>query len=94
VHDSVRGRSFGLFITVGGLVSNLAHWLVGKWVHNLGPEAAKPASYLALYGIMTFLVLASLAGLPCLRAIRKREAELPLNTAVSPGGPLPSGTTQ
>ncbi len=94
VHDSVRGRSFGLFITVGGLVSNVAHWLVGKWVHNLGPKAAIPESYLQLYGIMTLMVLASLAGLPCLRAIRKREAELPLNTSLSQASTLPSATSQ
>jgi len=93
VHDSVRGRSFGLFITVGGLVSNLAHWLVGKWVHNLGEKAVIPESYLPLYGIMSFMVLASLAGLPCLRAIRKREEELPLNV-LSPASTLPSTTPQ
>ena len=29
VPDSVRGRVFGLFITVGGLIGNLSHWLVG-----------------------------------------------------------------
>ncbi len=91
VHDSVRGRCFGLFITVGGLVSNLAHWLVGKWVHNLGQKAVIPESYLTLYGIMSLMVLASLAGLPCLRAIRKRETNLPLNS-LSPARTLPSAT--
>jgi MFS family permease len=73
VPDSVRGRVFGLFITVGGLAGNLAHWAVGNWVKQLGPNAASAARYQPLYGLLSLLVLLSLAGLPCLHAIRKRE---------------------
>jgi MFS family permease len=94
VHDSVRGRCFGLFITVGGLINNMAHWLVGKWVHNLDDKASIPASYLPLYGVLTALVLASLAGLPCLRAIKKREAELPIHDTLSQTGTLPSASAR
>ena len=73
VHDSVRGRVFGLFITIGGLVGNLSHWVVGSWVQRLGARAFSPGSYFPLYATLALLVVASLAGLPCLHAIRKRE---------------------
>ena len=73
VPDAVRGRVFGLFITAGGLVGNLAHWAVGVAVKRLGPDAALPQSYYPLYAGLAGLVVLSLAGLPCLHAIRKRE---------------------
>lgn len=73
VPDAARGRVFGLFITVGGLAGNLAHWAVGHWVERLGPAAERPASYYLLYGWLAGMVLLSLTGLPFLLAIRKRE---------------------
>ncbi len=73
VPDSVRGRVFGLFITIGGLIGNLSHWLVGSWVQHLGARAFSPESYLPLYAMLALMVVGSLAGLPCLHAIRKRE---------------------
>ena len=76
VPDAVRGRVFGLFITVGGLTASLSHWLVGKWVQKLGPNATNPASFYTIYGTLALLILVSLAGLPCLRALGKREAAL------------------
>jgi predicted MFS family arabinose efflux permease len=76
VPDSVRGRVFGLFITVGGLVGNLAHWLAGHWVKTLGPEASSLASYYRPYAILAGLLLLSTLGLLFLRAIRQREERL------------------
>jgi MFS family permease len=73
VHDSVRGRVFGAFITLAGTAGNLAHWAVGAWVKRLGPDAANPSAYYPIYAVLALLVVLSLAGLPCLRAIRKRE---------------------
>ena len=73
VHDSVRGRVFGLFITIGGLLGNLAHWFVGDWVEHLGENASHPSGYYSLYALLAGFVLLSLAGLGCLHAIRKRE---------------------
>ena len=75
VPDSVRGRVFGAFITISGMAGNLAHWAVGAWVKRLGPEAASPSSYYLLYLFLAALVVLSLAGLPCLHAIRKREVK-------------------
>jgi MFS transporter, FSR family, fosmidomycin resistance protein len=69
VHDSVRGRVFGFFITVGGLVGNLSHWLIGEAVRRLGPEAHNPASYFGIYATLGVFVLISLAGLAALHRL-------------------------
>src|SRR5262249_24921564 len=42
VPDAVRGRAFGLWITIGGLTSNLSHWLMGRWVEQCGDRARYP----------------------------------------------------
>jgi MFS family permease len=73
VPDSVRGRVFGLFITVGGLVGNLAHWLVGDWAGRLGERQSPPSGYLHLYFTLSMLIVLSLLALPLLRGLRKRE---------------------
>lgn len=74
VPHQVRGRIFGLFITIGGILGNLAHWAAGAFVKQLGPRATQPESYYAAYAVMAgFLVLAIL-GVPCLKALRRREA--------------------
>jgi MFS family permease len=73
VPDAVRGRVFGLFITVGGLIGNLSHWVVGNEVRRMGDAARNPASFFTLYGALAALLALSLLGLPCLHAIRKRE---------------------
>jgi len=73
VPDAVRGRVFGLFITVGGLVGNLSHWIAGAQVKRMGDAALAVSSYYPLYGLFAGLALVSLTGLACLHAIRKRE---------------------
>lgn len=76
VPDAVRGRVFGLFITIGGLLGNLSHYIVGKWVDSFGPRATEVETYYPLYTWLAIFLLASLAGLPCLRGIRKREVRV------------------
>jgi len=73
VHDSVRGRAFGLWITIGGLLGNLSHWLVGHWVAGFGARAAQPETYYPLYTTLALLLVASLIGLPCLQAVQRHE---------------------
>jgi len=73
VPDAVRGRVFGIFITVGGLIGNVSHWLVGKWVQTMGPDAAQVSSFYRFYALLGVFILGSLLGLPCLHLIRKRE---------------------
>src|SRR5204863_618349 len=64
VPDAVRGRVFGLFITVGGLLGNLSHWIMGVWVKRLGQSAYLPEGYFGIYGILAALLVLSLIGLP------------------------------
>ena len=73
IHDSMRGRAFGLWITIGGLLGSLSHWLVGHWVEGFGARATQPEAYYLLYGVLALLLVASLAGLPCLEAVQHRE---------------------
>jgi len=73
VPNAVRGRVFGLFITIGGLLGNLSHFIVGKWVESFGARKTEVAAYYPLYGWLAVFLLLSLLGLPCLRALRNRE---------------------
>lgn len=76
VPNAVRGRVFGLFITIGGLLGNLSHWIDGRWVESFGARIHEHGPYYKLYSTLAVLLLGSLIGLPCLRAIRRREAAL------------------
>ncbi|HEY1169960.1 MAG TPA: MFS transporter [Verrucomicrobiae bacterium] len=82
VPDSVRGRIFGVFITIGGGIGSLAPWILGEWVRRVDETGAgNPTVYLPLFGLLTATVLISLFGLPCLKAIQKREKEEALHPA-------------
>ena len=87
VHDSVRGRVFGFFITIGGFVGNLAHWFVGNRVKNLGDGAGLPGNYFNTYNLLALFVTLSIGGLACLHAIRRRENEVAPLTASGPAAP-------
>src|SRR6266498_1226957 len=80
VRDLVRGRAFGLWITIGGLSGNLSHWLMGHWVEGFGRRAALPEAYYSLYGLLAIMLVTSLVGLPCLQVVGQRE-----RVATSPG---------
>lgn len=73
VPDAVRGRVFGLFITIGGLLGNLSHWIAGDAVKRLGQRAATIEGYFPLYYGLAVFVVISLLGLVGLNAIRNRE---------------------
>ena len=73
VPDAVRGRVFGLFITIGGLLGNLSHWIAGDAVKRLGKNAETIEGYFPLYYVMAAFVVISLLGLVGLNALRKRE---------------------
>lgn len=97
VPDSVRGRVFGLFITVGGLIGNLSHWLMGEWVSGLGPDANDPSRYYSIFGLLALLVLFALLGLPCLKALGRRAGPAAAITSPAlhppPSNPQPSSAT-
>jgi len=94
VPDAVRSRIFGLFITVSGLVANLSHWLVGRWIKGLGTGASVAENYLRLYGALSLMIVLSVIGLPLLHALRRREhlsagqaGVLPVSALQSPEEP-------
>jgi MFS family permease len=96
VPDAVRGRAFGLWITIGGLIGNLSHWLVGRWVEGSGPRAASAATYTPLYLLLAALLLLSLNGLLFLEAMRRRReqgllAASPAQPPAPPLSPAPPG---
>jgi MFS family permease len=76
VHDSVRGRVFGLFITIGGLLGNISHWFVGHWVESLGPGASNVSNYFSIYNILAAMLLLSMIGLAFLHGIRRRDKDV------------------
>jgi len=84
VPDHMRGRVFGLFITVSGLTGNLSHWIVGGWVKNLGAEAGSPTAYYPFYLVLAALIVLSLLGLPCLHGIQKRELSTAITSSAEP----------
>ncbi len=88
VHDSVRGRVFGLFITIGGFFGNISHWTVGKWVRDLGPNHNSPEDFQKIYLTLTGLIFLSLLGLPCLRALRRRDSAATASGAASNTKPV------
>jgi MFS family permease len=76
VHKSVRGRAFGFFITIGGVVGNLAHWIMGVCVERLGARASVVSAYYPIYGTLAFFILVSLLGLPLMHRLRNEEMAL------------------
>ena len=75
VSITVRGRVFGLFILISGLLGNLSHWLIGRWVQTLGEVAKQAASYQGAYLGLGSLIWVSMVGLICLRMIRSDSRE-------------------
>ena len=73
VPDAVRGRVFGFYVMITGLVGAFAPWAAGLGVKQLGDAASEGRDYFGIYGVVGGLGLLALAGLPCLHAIRKRE---------------------
>lgn len=89
VPDSVRGRVFGLFITIGGLIGNTSHWAVGDWVSHLHGAATSATAYYPLYWVLSLLVLFSMAALPFLNGLGRLE-----QAAIAPASAdLPSAQT-
>ena len=63
VPDAVRGRVFGVFVTGGGVLGNLSHWVVGVKVKQLGAAAHSVSAYLPiLHASSPVLMLVSLTG--------------------------------
>ncbi len=73
VPSASRGRLFGLFILISGMLGNFSHWGIGKWVAEMGPLAAEPASYRVGFGALAILIWLSMIGLLCLQMLGCRS---------------------
>lgn len=89
VPDAVRGRVFGLFITVGGLIGNMSHWVIGASVEALGTNAGKDTSYAGIYASLSGLMVASLGGLAALHRLRRSAQPACIHTAATASSNLP-----
>ncbi|MBT5707499.1 MFS transporter [Verrucomicrobia bacterium] len=78
VPSAVRGRVFGLFILISGLLGNLSHWWIGRWVQDLGSVADQATAYRGAYLGLASLVWISMIGLICLRMIRSLSPTSPM----------------
>ncbi len=75
VDVAVRGRVFGLFILISGLLGNLSHWWIGRWVQELGEHAMQATAYHQAYLGLGTLVWVSMIGLVCLWMIRSERTQ-------------------
>ncbi|PWU17198.1 MAG: hypothetical protein C5B50_11775 [Verrucomicrobia bacterium] len=76
VSDRVRGRVFGLFVMVGGMLGNLSHWVMGAKVRTLGEAASIPSAYYPVYAALGLGICISLLGLVCLHGMQVRRQEV------------------
>jgi len=77
VPDRVRGRVFGVFVMIGGLIGSVGPWAMGAVYDHLGARAIQTASYGPTYLALAGLILISLIGLPLLRWATRYAAKHP-----------------
>lgn len=87
VPDAVRGRVFGFYVMITGVVGALAPWIIGLRMKFIAGTMHEERSYHGLFTALGCLGLLVLAGVPCLHAIRKREH---LADAAGPGCRVPT----
>ena len=83
VDVAVRGRVFGLFILISGLLGNLSHWWIGRWVGGLGVRANEASAYRDAYLGLGTLVWISMIGLICLWMIRSQSRPCALSQSAA-----------
>ena len=80
VPDVLRGRTFGVFITVGGTISSFAHWAMGKVADSLQQHAAETntallaSDFAPWYALLAALIAVSVVGIHGIRWLRKLQA--------------------
>lgn len=80
VPPAVRASFFGLFITVGGLLGNASHWVLGRWVEAMGPANHEPGRYVPLFATLAVLVAGSVVALPFLHVFARQQRDRPAPT--------------
>jgi len=67
----VRGRVFGLFITLCLGLSSSAQWAVGHWVDRSSLVVTAQSAYHAPFAVLGLVFLSSASALPALRWLRR-----------------------
>ncbi|MCF7708354.1 MAG: MFS transporter [Verrucomicrobia bacterium] len=70
VPDSVRGRAFGVFVLISGIVSSCAHWTMGEWINASGLASEPPEEYLVVFMGLAVLLFLAVLGLPLLKRVK------------------------
>lgn len=60
----LRGRIYGLFLTIAGTIANTAPWLMGWWTDRFGTAAAHPRTYLPPFVTLGLMVAAASLAAP------------------------------
>lgn len=68
----VRGKVFGLFISVSGVIASTSHWVIGDWTHALKSHQA--SAFVPLFTTLALLIILSLGGAFLLNAVRKSSS--------------------
>ena len=80
VPDALRGRMFGMFITISGTISSFAHWAMGSVADSLQHRAAEAKTALLAtdfapwYALLAALIAVSVVGVRGIRWLRTLQA--------------------
>ncbi len=69
--DPLRGRAFGMFLTVNGVIASLAHWAMGAVADSLEQRALTPASFGPWFAFLGALIALGMLGVPAIRWLRR-----------------------
>ncbi|RME92717.1 MAG: MFS transporter [Verrucomicrobia bacterium] len=83
-----RGRAMGVFIMVGGLLGNLAHWWAGYAIERLGAAGSSPAAYRGFFLVCGVMIVLSLTSLPWLRRRSRKAAAGPALSVTETTAPV------
>jgi MFS family permease len=64
VPNPLRGRVYGLFLTIAGTMSNTSPWIMGAWTDHFGPAASRQISYLPIFATLGLLAAISSLSVP------------------------------
>ena len=76
VPDALRGRMFGMFITISGTISSFAHWAMGNVAASLQHRAAEAkvallaTDFAPWYALLAALIAVSVVGVRGIRWLR------------------------
>ncbi len=86
VPDQLRGRAFGMYTTIAGLIGSTSAWAMGSVLDLMRERAASPAAFVLPFSLLALMIVASISALFVLRALRRRMQREGIETPVNPVG--------